>query len=83
MSTITGVVGFDEGGELLGVTRYSLLGDRTAARGGDKGGWFGGGWVGVMPGIFLDINWVLGGRAFSLGWTQETFSGWWVGKAFL
>lgn len=62
--TITGVVGFDEGGELLGVTKSSLLGDRSAAGRGDKGGWFGGGWVGVMPGILLNINWVVGGRIF-------------------
>ena len=37
-STITGVVGLDKGGELLGVTRSSLLGDRAAAERGDKGG---------------------------------------------
>ena len=53
------VEGLDEGGELLGVTKSTLLGERLAARTGDKGGWFGGGRVGVIPdtsGILLDIN---------------------------
>ena len=55
--TITGVVGW-EGGEQLGVTKSSLLGDRLLAWPGERGGWSGRGLVGVMPGIWtgLDIN---------------------------
>ena len=34
---------------------------------GERGGWLGGGMVGLMPGIFtgLDINWVGGWEKFS------------------
>ena len=64
--TITGVLGCD-GGEHVGVTKSSNLGDKPMALAGERGGWSGGGLVGLMPGIFtgLDINWVGGWEKFS------------------
>ena len=56
-----------EGGEQLGVTRTPMLGDKLLAWAGERGGWSGGGMVGVMPGMLrcLDINWVGGWERFS------------------
>ena len=64
--TITGVLGRD-GGEHVGVTKFSNLGDKPMALAGERGGWLGGELVGLMPGIFtgLDINWVGGWEMFS------------------
>jgi hypothetical protein len=66
-----------EGGEQLGVTRSSTLGDKLLSRAGDKGGWSGRGLVGVMPGILtgLDINWVGGWEKFSTHSSQLSFQG--------
>ena len=60
--TITGVWGL-EGGEQGGVSKASLLGDKALLTAGDKGGWLGGGLVGLMPGRLgvLDINFRVGG----------------------
>ena len=66
-----------EGGEQLGVTRSSTLGDKLLSRAGDKGGWSGRGLVGVMPGILtgLDINWVGRWEKFSTHSSQLSFQG--------
>ena len=66
-----------EGGEQVGVTRSSTLGDKLLGWAGDKGGWSGGGLVGVMPGILtgLDINWVGGWEKFSTHSSQLSFQG--------
>ena len=44
-----------------------MLGDKLLAWAGERGGWSGGGMVGVMPGMLrcLDINWVGGWERFS------------------
>ena len=76
MLTITGVVGC-EVGEQVGVTRSSTLGDKLLIWAGDKGGWSGGGLVGVMPGILtgLDINGLGGWDKFSTHSSQLSFQG--------
>ena len=70
---MTGVVGW-EGGEQLGVTKSSLLGDKLTAWPGEMGGWSGRGMVGLMPGILTgsDINW--GGWVGGKGFPNSSFS---------
>ena len=63
---MTGVLGC-EGGEQLGVTRSSVLGERLLIWARVRGGLSGREFVGVMPGMLtgLDINWVGGWKKFS------------------